>query len=792
MRIPLYWSKATAEGSDERGRATSFSCWRSSDVSVEDAQQSALATATKVLQKLAADSLGGRYPYGDAPLREEVVQRFEDAQGNLYAAVTRNGYGSLVLNAARVMFIDIDFPATQRSGGLMAFFARLFGKSPPLPDAQQEQEETQRIDCSSYSNTTGLGHSRLSYAGRRPRSGDARPFRSDFRCGLGHAEGCRGRSVVRAALQGAECFRARLTPKPWRCGHNVNRTVWPREGERQQQRFDKWLAAYMSHQSQYATCRYLGTLGSNAVHPDVETIVEVHDQDHSLQRSAWSWRKTDIKRPSVHVAGHLANEEGARTLAEPIISVSGLRGVVGETLTPEVAIRYAAAFAATLPPGDILIGRDSRPSGRMLSLAVQAGLQAVGRTTIDAGIVATPTAGVLLRHYAAAGAIQITASHNPAPYNGLKLFSAEGRVIPAGPGREVLERYRTGTPAWLPQDRLGSIERCEDTVTAHLLAVLETVDAERIRKQRFRVLLDSNHGAGSILGRRLLHELGCRVTVLGEEPDGQFAHPAEPTAENLAGVLTAVSQSGADVGFCQDPDADRLAVIDATGRYLGEEYTLAMCVDHVLRQRKGPDRRQLCQQPDVARPGRAIRRAVFPFGRGRGERGRCDAGPRCGFRRRRQRRPDRSARRLRPRQFRGHGPAVGRDGRPANDDRPVGRRAAALRNREDEDFACRRRSCRRRWMRWKSDFPTPRAIGSTACVSIGPAAGSWSAAATPSRSSARSPRPRRPRKRRRYAKRRRKCWPRYESDPEEAFPPFLPAFLPTYFLLLARSRSCGP
>jgi phosphomannomutase len=279
-------------------------------------------------------------------------------------------------------------------------------------------------------------------------------------------------------------------------------------------------------------------------------------------------------------------KERTRILAEPIISVSGLRGVVGDTLTPEVAIRYAAAFAATLPPGDVLIGRDSRPSGRMLSLAIQAGLQAVGRSTLDAGIVATPTAGVLLRHHAAAGAIQITASHNPAPYNGLKLFSAEGRVIPAAPGRQVLERYRTGTPAWLPQDRLGHVERCEDTVTAHLLAVLETIDAERIRKQRFRVLLDSNHGAGSILGRRLLHELACRVTVLGEEPNGQFAHPAEPTAENLAGVLAAVNQSGADVGFCQDPDADRLAVIDAAGRYLGEEYTLAMCVDHVLRQRQ--------------------------------------------------------------------------------------------------------------------------------------------------------------------------------------------------------------
>ena len=118
-------------------------------------------------------------------------------------------------------------------------------------------------------------------------------------------------------------------------------------------------------------------------------------------------------------------------------------------------MRYAAAFAAIAPPGDILVGRDSRPSGRMLSLAIHAALQAVGRTTIDAGIVATPTAGVLLRHFKAAGAIEITASHNPPPYNGLKLFSADGRVIPATPGREVLQRYRTATPDWLPHDRIG-------------------------------------------------------------------------------------------------------------------------------------------------------------------------------------------------------------------------------------------------------------------------------------------------------------------------------------------------
>src|SRR5208283_2424419 len=116
-----------------------------------------------------------------------------------------------------------------------------------------------------------------------------------------------------------------------------------------------------------------------------------------------------------------------------------------------------------------------------------------------------------------------------------------------------------------------------DTQAAHLALVLATVQLERIRKRRFRVLLDANHGAGGPLGRRLLEELGCTATILGEEPDGQFAHTPEPTAENLAGVCSAVTAAGADIGFCQDPDADRLAVIDAAGRYIGEEYTVALC-----------------------------------------------------------------------------------------------------------------------------------------------------------------------------------------------------------------------
>ena len=275
-------------------------------------------------------------------------------------------------------------------------------------------------------------------------------------------------------------------------------------------------------------------------------------------------------------------------MSEPIISVSGLRGIIGESLTPEIAIRYACAFAAELDPGPIVVTRDGRATGPMLAAALLAGLTALGRTVIDADVAATPTTGVLVRQYKAAGGIQISASHNPPQYNGLKLFSPAGRVIPEAAGAKVITRYRSQAPAWVTFDKLGHVEGCADSIAEHWALIARTVDVERIRSRHFKVLLDANHGSGSVLGRKLLAELGCTATILGETPDGQFAHTPEPTAENLANVLSHVTKIGADIGFCQDPDADRLAVIDEAGRYLGEEYTLALCIEHRLRQERGP------------------------------------------------------------------------------------------------------------------------------------------------------------------------------------------------------------
>lgn len=269
-------------------------------------------------------------------------------------------------------------------------------------------------------------------------------------------------------------------------------------------------------------------------------------------------------------------------MSEPIISVSGLRGTIGDQLTPVVATKYIAALASTLEKGRVVIGRDGRSSGRMLSQVVAATLAAHGMEAIDLDVAATPTVGVQVKVHQAVAGIQISASHNPKEYNGLKLFGSDGRVLPKTIGEGVLAAYRSSASKWVGVDQLGSTRSESDPHSAHLQLVLKTVDVEAIRKKRFTVLLDSNRGAGSLLGRKLLEALGCSITILGESPDGQFEHTPEPTAENLTGICKQVTQAGAVVGFCQDPDADRLAVIDETGRYIGEELTLALCLKQAL------------------------------------------------------------------------------------------------------------------------------------------------------------------------------------------------------------------
>lgn len=276
-------------------------------------------------------------------------------------------------------------------------------------------------------------------------------------------------------------------------------------------------------------------------------------------------------------------------MAEPIISVSGLRGIVGQSLDPVIAIRYSSAYVSLIEKeGPIVVTRDGRTTGEMLAQAICSGIAATGRDVLYGDIAATPTTGILVCGVKAAGGIQISASHNPAPYNGLKLFGSDGRVVSAAEGERVIEVYRSGTTNWASHDRVGIIDTIQDTTPWHLEAVLRTVNSAAIRAKNYKVVLDSHHGAGSLVGKQLLESLNCHFECLGDEPDGLFEHPPEPTEANLQSTIKRAVDFGADAVFCQDPDADRLAVIDEQGKYIGEEYTLAITLNHALSQDKGP------------------------------------------------------------------------------------------------------------------------------------------------------------------------------------------------------------
>lgn len=271
-----------------------------------------------------------------------------------------------------------------------------------------------------------------------------------------------------------------------------------------------------------------------------------------------------------------------------IISVSGVRGVVGRTLTPEVASEFAAAMAAHLDGGDVVVGRDSRPSGVQIQAAVVEALVRGGCRVIDLGVVSTPGAALMTRQTRAAGGIVITASHNPGEWNGLKFLTAEGCAPGLEELRPIWKLREQGCSSRPGPARRGTITEDRTTNEQHVEAVRNVVHPQVAAANRFRVVLDSVNGAGGQSGRMLLEALGCEVVHINAEPTGEFAHLPEPTAENLTELCTVVRSVGADIGFAQDPDADRLAVVDEQGVYIGEEYTLALATMYAFGDRPGP------------------------------------------------------------------------------------------------------------------------------------------------------------------------------------------------------------
>ena len=270
------------------------------------------------------------------------------------------------------------------------------------------------------------------------------------------------------------------------------------------------------------------------------------------------------------------------------ISISGVRGVIGESLTPSLLTRFAQAFGTYVGAGTIVIGRDPRTSGEMVKQAVIAGLLSSGCRVIDIGMCPVPTVQLLVRRQGAHGGIAITASHNPAEWNALKFIGSDGLFLNADKAREMLDIYHQGEYAKVAGAEMREVEELPGATDIHIQTILDSVGPLPETGRKLRVVIDACNGAGSLVGPRLLEALGAEVVSINVTPDGSFPRPAEPVPENLGALCDAVKKHRADVGFAQDMDADRLAVVSEQGIPIGEDYTLVLAALRVLSHERGP------------------------------------------------------------------------------------------------------------------------------------------------------------------------------------------------------------
>jgi len=270
------------------------------------------------------------------------------------------------------------------------------------------------------------------------------------------------------------------------------------------------------------------------------------------------------------------------------ISISGVRGVIGQSLTPKLLTRFAQAFGTHTGSGTIVIGRDPRTSGEMVKHAVVAGLLSTGSRVVDIGVCPVPTVQLQVRHRRAQGGIAITASHNPAEWNALKFISSTGLFLDAGQARELLDIYHQGEYTRVGGAELRTVEEVQGATDLHIKSILDALGPLPPAQKKLRVVLDSCNGAGSLVGPKLVEALGAEVIPLNVTPDGSFPRPAEPIAENLGELCRLVKEHKADVGFAQDMDADRLAIVSNEGEPIGEDNTLVLAILYVLGRERGP------------------------------------------------------------------------------------------------------------------------------------------------------------------------------------------------------------
>ena len=277
----------------------------------------------------------------------------------------------------------------------------------------------------------------------------------------------------------------------------------------------------------------------------------------------------------------------------PLIkSISGIRGTIGgitgENLTPLDIVKFAAAFGMWLKKKSgttkIVIGRDARPSGEMVSTLVTSTLQGLGINVIDLGLSTTPTVEIAVPLEKASGGIIITASHNPVQWNALKLINEKGEFISASDGEELLKLAEQEAFEFAPVAKLGKYQKNDDYLQKHIDAILELplVDVDAIRKRGFKVVVDAVNSSGGIAVPMLLKALGATVKEMYCDPTGHFPHNPEPLPEHLTDICREIKKGKYDLGIVVDPDVDRLAFVSEDGTPFGEEYTLVAVADYVL------------------------------------------------------------------------------------------------------------------------------------------------------------------------------------------------------------------
>lgn len=265
------------------------------------------------------------------------------------------------------------------------------------------------------------------------------------------------------------------------------------------------------------------------------------------------------------------------------ISTSGVRGVVGEDFFPGLALNFGLAYGSFLGKGTVVVGGDTRPSHQAFKMAIISGLLSTGCCVIDLGYVPTPTVQKWVPHIKADAGMIITASHNPLEWNGIKFIDKDGAFLKEDVWKNIYKNfYESKQFNYVDWKTIGKITYSNEAILFHIETLFKSFNLSWFRNYKGRVAIDVNHGAGAVMAPIFLESLGVPYDILGEEPHGKFFRPSEPIKENLTSLLTKMKVGNYAIGFAQDADADRLMIIDEKGCCIGEDYTLAFCIDAAL------------------------------------------------------------------------------------------------------------------------------------------------------------------------------------------------------------------